>query len=470
MRSISIRHHICGIAMRRVYKRGGRVFAKHGSRNVHSIIPNEREWLSVLCCINAEGEAIPNFYILKGKRMRRNFLELANPGDTMAMQPQAWMTTFLFDAWISHFIQALGMRGGISAKNRHLLVVDGHNSHVTLQVVCKAAAYGLDIITLPSHTSHCLQSLDVSIFRPFKCSFRKFQDAWTLRNKYRGATKEDLCHWVCQALKKALSPNNITKGFRKTSIFPLNEHAVDDKMGPIAQFVPRELVQESSFESDEGEDLGDTSAMEEVLGDRVPESQKGAVQYFVPTDVDMGTAGASAGSSSDSETSSLGGTEQAAHMAALLELPTVGPSRPRCQSGEPLVDYSKSIILTKDDYIRMMEAKERRKEQAMAEAAKRKVEAERKKLERARLKVERDVQKAQRLTDAVALKAFKDKWSPTAVAKASQELHDRIKSGVLPPPGAYTPPFLGVIPHLCKDNQLYRKARMWAKKHERQLL
>jgi hypothetical protein len=104
-----------------------------------------------------------------------------------------------------------------------------------------------------------------------------------------------------------------------------------------------------------------------------------------------------------------------------------------------LVDYSKNIILTKDDYIRMMEAKERRKEQAMAEAAKCKVEAERKKLKRARLKAERDVQKAQHLADAATLKAFKDKWSPTAVAKAGQELHDRIKSRMLPPPGVLGP-------------------------------
>jgi hypothetical protein len=172
--------------------------------------------------------------------MRWNFLELGNPGDTMAIQPQAWMIAFLFDACISHFIQALGTRGGISAKNRYLLVVDGHNSHVILQVVCKAATHGLDIITLPSHTSHCLQPLDVSVFRPLKCSFHKFWDAWTLYNRCRGATKEDLCHWVCQALKKALTPNNITKGFRKTGIFPFNEHVVDDKMGPAAQFVARE--------------------------------------------------------------------------------------------------------------------------------------------------------------------------------------------------------------------------------------
>jgi hypothetical protein len=39
--------------------------------------------------------------------MRQFFLELANPKDVMAMQPQAWMTSYLFDAWISHFIIVL---------------------------------------------------------------------------------------------------------------------------------------------------------------------------------------------------------------------------------------------------------------------------------------------------------------------------------------------------------------------------
>jgi hypothetical protein len=39
---------------------GGRVLAKTGIRSVHSIIPKEREWLSVLVCVNAAGFHIPN--------------------------------------------------------------------------------------------------------------------------------------------------------------------------------------------------------------------------------------------------------------------------------------------------------------------------------------------------------------------------------------------------------------------------
>ena len=42
--------------------------------------------------------------------MRQNFLALADDSKNMAMQPQAWMTSFLFDAWIFHFIAALNTR------------------------------------------------------------------------------------------------------------------------------------------------------------------------------------------------------------------------------------------------------------------------------------------------------------------------------------------------------------------------
>ena len=148
--------------------------------------------MSMLSCINANGEEVPNFYIFKGKRMQYNFLELANPNDTMDMQPQAWMTTFLFNAWISHFIAALNKRGDVLPTNRYFLVLSGHNFHVTLDVVRKATTVGLDIVTLLSHTLHHLQPLNIVIFCPFKCAFRKLRDTWTLRHMCRLTQKEGL--------------------------------------------------------------------------------------------------------------------------------------------------------------------------------------------------------------------------------------------------------------------------------------
>jgi hypothetical protein len=66
------------------------------------------------------------------------------------------MIGYLFSSWISHFVTVLESRGGISPTNRHLLILDGHGSHVTLEVVHKARQTGLDLLTLPSHTSYRL--------------------------------------------------------------------------------------------------------------------------------------------------------------------------------------------------------------------------------------------------------------------------------------------------------------------------
>ena len=211
---------------------GGLVWARKGSQTVHSLMPNEREWITVLSCINASGQSIPGFYIFRGKRLMDNYIEGCEDGATMAMQPEVWMTALLFSQWISHFIKSIESRGGISPSHRHLLIVDGHNSHVTLEVVQKAMQVGLDLLTLPSHTSHRLQPLDVSVFGPFKRAFRHYRDAWTLQNIGRGASKKVLAKWVSRALQKALTESNIKSGFQATGIWPLNARAMNQYMQP----------------------------------------------------------------------------------------------------------------------------------------------------------------------------------------------------------------------------------------------
>jgi hypothetical protein len=142
------------------------------------------------------------------------------------------MTSYLFRAWISHFIGCVQRLGGISIENRHLLILDGHCSHVTLDVVQEARAMGLDLFTLPSHTSHALQPLDVSVFKPFKTFFRKYRDFWTFRTFNQVVTKLTLAHWVSLGLRRALTPQNIKGGFRSTKIFPFNEGVLNEHFGP----------------------------------------------------------------------------------------------------------------------------------------------------------------------------------------------------------------------------------------------
>ena len=86
---------------------GGRqVWTKKGTRSIHTLLPNEREWLIVLTCINAAGKHILGFYIFRGKRIRDNYIRFCKDGAAMAMQLEAWMTLFLFSSRVSHFIKA----------------------------------------------------------------------------------------------------------------------------------------------------------------------------------------------------------------------------------------------------------------------------------------------------------------------------------------------------------------------------
>jgi hypothetical protein len=108
---------------------------------------------------------------------------------------------------------------------------------VTLEVVREAQQAGLDLLTLPSHTSHALQLLDVTVFKPFKTHFREYRNFWTSRNMHQKTTKETLVQWMSLGLKKALSVHNIKKGFETTRIWPLNRTTVDLKLMSSQNFV-----------------------------------------------------------------------------------------------------------------------------------------------------------------------------------------------------------------------------------------
>jgi hypothetical protein len=118
---------------------------------VQSLVPDQRERLSVLICINGVGLSIPSFYIFRGKRFKQNYIECCEPGATIAMQPRAWMTLYLFLAWTSYLIKSVRRFDVISTKQRHLLILDSHNFHISLDVVHEAKSVGLDLVIFPSN-------------------------------------------------------------------------------------------------------------------------------------------------------------------------------------------------------------------------------------------------------------------------------------------------------------------------------
>jgi hypothetical protein len=242
-----------------------KVLAKSGTRAVYTLVPDEREWVTILCAINAVGETIPNFYIFKGKRRSRDYIQLCENHATMGMQSKGWMDGYLFKKWMDHFLQVMRIRGGLSPTQRYLMVLDGHTSHVAFNVIIKAYEAGLDMVILPSHTWHALQPLDVVCFKPFKTTFRVYRDIWSIANKGQQCKKEDLAQWVSLSLKKALTPQNIKAGFKATGILPLDKDRMSAKMGPSEGF------------NQKAQDI----QMEEILEELVPPPKENVMHYYV---------------------------------------------------------------------------------------------------------------------------------------------------------------------------------------------
>ena len=99
-----------------------------------------------------------------------------------------------------------------------LFILNGHKNHVILEVLLKAKSHGVDIMSLLSYTSHELQLLDMSYFKPFEQSYRAFRDAWAKKYIWKKVGKQILAQWMNLALQRALTMRNIQFGFRATRI------------------------------------------------------------------------------------------------------------------------------------------------------------------------------------------------------------------------------------------------------------
>lgn len=93
-------------------------------------------------------------------------------------------------------VNRVGM-GWMSPKRRQLLITDGHNSHLILDVVNQTMQMDLDLLTIPIHTSRALEPLDVSMLKPFKIAFGRFENSWILVNRGKGVVAmEGIAKWV----------------------------------------------------------------------------------------------------------------------------------------------------------------------------------------------------------------------------------------------------------------------------------
>jgi len=118
---------------------------------------------------------------------------------------------------------------GIFQGNQHLLILDGHGSHVIIEAIEQLIEFRLDTTTLPSHTLHILQPLHMFLSKSFKIAFKRARESTMARNNYIEFNKVTLVGWLTKALEKCLNKQNIKSRFGVIIIFPLKPIAKVEK-------------------------------------------------------------------------------------------------------------------------------------------------------------------------------------------------------------------------------------------------
>ena len=181
--------------------------------------------VTIIACVNAIGNAVPPMLIFPRVYFIETMLRGAPPGSISGANVSGWSTETLFSDYLDHFSKF------VKPSHDHpvLIIMDNHETHISIEIIDKARDNGIVLLTLPPHTSHKMQPLDRCIFGPYKTFYNKAADNWILNHPGRHISIYEIAELVGEAYPKSFTQSNIIQGFKVTGICPLNSDIFSDE-------------------------------------------------------------------------------------------------------------------------------------------------------------------------------------------------------------------------------------------------
>ena len=227
-----------------------KVVTASGTKSVGSITSSERgELVTVLYAVrasgHASGHALAPMLIFPRVRYRNHFICGGPPGCTGRATRSGWINADLFVDFLMHISKLTGC----SPDRKILVIMDSHESHLSIAAIGKARDLGIVLLTIPLKTSHKLQPLDVSVYEPFKSGYNKAMDNWMRTNPGRSVTIYEVPSLVTEAQMVAMTPRNILSGFCSTGNWPYNPQIFAKADFAPAFVTDHDIIQGSSSSS-----------------------------------------------------------------------------------------------------------------------------------------------------------------------------------------------------------------------------
>ncbi|CAM9412197.1 unnamed protein product [Pylaiella littoralis] len=201
-----------------------KAFAESGQKVIGSMRSNSRENTTVVATISADGHTWAPTIIFKGQRLQADwFVERNGPeGARYTCTDSSFMQGDVFIAYLKGFHKQLGDRGLLDGKP-HLLLLDGHASHVSVEVIRLAMNLKIILFQLPSHTSHITQPLDVVAFGRFKKSVTRVLASFYHNSGGLLPLKRDMPGVIADAWKVSFTREINKSSFAGAGLWPVNK-------------------------------------------------------------------------------------------------------------------------------------------------------------------------------------------------------------------------------------------------------
>ena len=207
-------------------------------KSSHSRQVTSSEHVTLHCCVNATGTAIPPFIIYKSSFPGGSYTSGGPDGALYGKQQTGFMDSELFVKWFSKLFLP---HARPTPENSVLLLV-GHSSHCSAEVIKMAKENNVILLALAPHTTHLCQPLDVAVYKSFKVHLSKLVK---LGQAVRGdlwISKSNVARMLKQPFEASMSIQNIKSGFRKCGIYTFNPNAIDKTQLFRNKLIPNEDV------------------------------------------------------------------------------------------------------------------------------------------------------------------------------------------------------------------------------------
>ncbi|ESO12118.1 hypothetical protein HELRODRAFT_158544 [Helobdella robusta] len=132
-----------------------KVVGTKGARQVGKITSGERGHTVTVFCATY----IPPMFTFPIKRMVDSLMNGCPPNSIGACTPSCWSDNDCFVKWLQHFVSIVKP----SMNDKHIILLDGHHSHKTLESVMFVRDNGIELLTFPAHLYSFFQQFEVSL-------------------------------------------------------------------------------------------------------------------------------------------------------------------------------------------------------------------------------------------------------------------------------------------------------------------